>query len=210
MIRYLYADQLVHHPVLADSMYKDRTDQFKNRLNWDVIVNERGWETDEYDEINPLYVIWEETNGRHGGSMRVLPTVGRTMTGEHFTHLTDGVAITSPLIWECTRFCLGPTAGSGVAAALMLAGCELGLRFGLEQAIGVFDGRMPRIYARLGWRPDIIGSQGAGREMISIGLWSFAPEIRAEISRRSAIPVALARSWFDRSFQATLPFEAVA
>jgi acyl homoserine lactone synthase len=200
MIRYLYADQLNAYPVLADTMFKDRAAQFKNRLNWDVTVNEKGWELDQYDALNPLYVIWEGPDGRHGGSMRAMPTLGRTMTNEHFTHLTHGVRIASPTIWECTRFCLSPDAGSGVASALLLAGCELGLRFGLTQAIGVFDARMPRIYSRIGWRPDVIGTSGDTRDAISIGLWEFSEEIQAEIARRSGIPRALAGQWFDRSF----------
>ena len=33
--------------------------------------------------LNPLYVIWEIPDGSHGGSMRFLPTSGRTMVHEH-------------------------------------------------------------------------------------------------------------------------------
>ncbi len=200
MIRFLYADQLSQHPVLADSMFRDRADQFKNRLNWDVTVTSEGWELDEYDAINPLYVIWEEADGRHGGSMRTLPTLGRTMTAEHFRHLTHGVQIASPFIWECTRFCLSPRASQGVAAGLLLAGCEMGLRFGLEQAVGVFDARMPRIYGRIGWSPDVIGTDGEGRDAISIGLWNITEEARDEIAARAGIPAGLVGHWFDASF----------
>ena len=99
MIRYIYADQLHQFPILAQSMFIDRADQFKNRLNWDVTVDASGRELDEYDRINPLYVIWEDASGRHGGSMRTLPTLGRTMTAEHFRHLTHGVHVASPFIW---------------------------------------------------------------------------------------------------------------
>ena len=34
--------------------------------------------------LNPLYIVWENAEGRHGGSVRIMPTVGRTMTNEHF------------------------------------------------------------------------------------------------------------------------------
>ena len=70
MLRYIYADQLHTHPKLAASMFRDRADQFKTRLNWDVNVDAQRFERDEYDEINPLYVIWENADGTHGGSMR--------------------------------------------------------------------------------------------------------------------------------------------
>ena len=116
MIRFIYAEDLTKFPVLAETMFKDRADQFKRRLNWDVSVSEYGWERDEYDDLDPLYLIHENADGTHGGSMRTLPTVGRCMTNEHFSHLTDGVRIESPTIWECTRYCLAPGAGPGVAA----------------------------------------------------------------------------------------------
>src|SRR5918996_2904987 len=202
MIHFVYGDQLTNFPVLAESMFKDRAEQFKTRLGWDVTVNEYGWERDEYDALNPLYIVWEDAAGRHAGSMRTLPTVGRTMTNDHFRHLTGGVAITSPLIWECTRFCLAPGASSRVAAGLLLAGLELGLRFGLDQALGVFDARMPRIYGRLGHSPSIIGSSGEGPDAISVGLWDITEEAQAEISRRSGIPLGLVAHWFDASFAA--------
>ena len=106
MLRYIYADQLHTHPKLAASMFRDRADQFKTRLNWDVNVDAQGFERDEYDELNPLYVIWENADGTHGGSMRFLPTTGRVMVNDHFPHLLGDGVITSPVIWECTRFCL--------------------------------------------------------------------------------------------------------
>lgn len=210
MIRFVYAQDLSKFPILAETMFKDRAEQFKVRLGWDVDVNEYGWERDEYDGLNPLYLIWEDANGRHGGSMRTLPTIGRCMTNEHFSHLTDGVEITSPLIWECTRFCLAPGASSIVAAGLLLAGVEMGLRFGLSQALGVFDARMPRIYGRLGHLPDVIGTSGDGRDAISVGVWNVTESARSEISRRSGISLAQVESWFDHSFSATEPLQVAA
>ncbi len=211
MIRFVYAEDLCKFPVLAETMFRDRADQFASRLGWQVEVNEYGWERDEYDALNPLYIIWEDARGRHAGSMRTLPTLGRTMINEHFTHLTGGVKIVSPLIWECTRFCLAPGAQGRVAAGLLMAGLELGLRFGLDQAIGVFDARMPRIYGRLGHRPDVIGSDGEGRDQVSVGLWRITEEALAEIGRRSGLRPSEVAGWFDASFRApALPEARVA
>ncbi len=106
MLRYIYANDLDQFPALQKSMYRDRADQFKTRLGWDVTVNDAGEERDNYDDLNPLYVIWQKPDGSHGGSMRFLPTTGPTMVNDHFSHLTSGGPITSPLIWECTRFAL--------------------------------------------------------------------------------------------------------
>jgi acyl homoserine lactone synthase len=210
MIRFLYADQLTQFQHLADSMYSDRATQFKGRLDWKVDVDDRGQELDQYDRLNPLYVIAEDRKGRHAGSLRFLPTIGRTMVNEHFTHLTDGVTIRSPLIWECTRFCTAPGAAGGVSAALLLASAEMGLRFGLDQAVGVFDPRMPRIYGRIGWSPDVIGTGGEGRDRISVGLWTFSDSARDAISCRSGIPLVSVAAWFDRSFGTPAPIASAA
>jgi N-acyl-L-homoserine lactone synthetase len=200
MIRYIYGNDLHKFPKLARTMFLDRADQFKTRLGWDVTVDDHGFERDEYDDENPLYVIWENEDGSHGGSMRLLPTVGRTMVNDHFVHLTDGVRIQSPLIWECTRFCLARGATPGVAAALMLAGGEVMQEFGVEHYVGVFDARMVRIYRRIGASPEILGQQGEGRALIAVGLWEFTPAAQALVSRSAGITPELSKRWFELSF----------
>lgn len=205
MIRYLYADQLNTHPKLRDSMFRDRADQFKTRLGWEVSVDEDGFERDQYDDLNPLYVIWENADGLHGGSMRFLPTTGRTMVNEHFTGLLGGGTITSPLIWECTRFCLNREAESRVAAALMLAGGEIMNGFGIAHFAGVYDARMVRIYRLIGSSPDVLGTTGTGRDAISVGLWEFTPQAQAKVAAKAGLSLELSRLWFNRAFGDTTP-----
>lgn len=199
MIRYLYADQLEQFPKLRDTMFQDRADQFKRRLNWDVDIDENGLEKDQYDALNPLYVIWENADGPHGGSMRFLPTTGRTMINEHFTQILGGGTITSPLIWECTRFCLNRDADSRVAAALMLAGGEIMQGFGIAHFAAVFDARMVRIYRLIGSSPEVLGSTGEGRTRISVGLWEFTKEAQAKVAAKAGLSLELSRQWFDRA-----------
>ncbi|WP_425043721.1 acyl-homoserine-lactone synthase [Primorskyibacter sp. S87] len=198
MLRYLYADQLHHHPELAHAMFRDRADQFQTRLGWDVSVNQNGEEQDQYDELNPLYVIWEEPNGGHGGSMRFLPTTGPVMVNDIFGHLTGGSPICSPLIWECTRFCLARGTSSNVAAALMLGGGEIMTGFGIQHFAGVFDERMVRIYKAIGSSPEILGSEGEGRDRISVGLWEYSSQAQARVASRAGVSAELSRLWFAR------------
>lgn len=198
MLRYLYADQLHAHPELTRGMFRDRADQFKARLGWEVSVDAEGEERDEYDAMNPLYVIWEEPDGSHGGSMRFLPTTGPVMINDHFGDLIAG-PISSPLIWECTRFCLKRGAGAHVAAALMLGGGEIMQGFGVKHFVGVFDARMVRIYRMIGSSPEVLGSQGKGREQISVGLWDFTDEAQALISARAGVTPEQSRFWFDQA-----------
>jgi len=203
MLRYIYANDLYLFPKLGASMFRDRADQFRKRLGWEVDVDGKGEERDQYDTLNPLYVIWEESDGSHGGSMRFLPTTGRVMVNEIFGHLTGGGPITSPLIWECTRFCLSRGAGPKVAAALMLAGGEIMTGFGIRHFVGVFDARMQRIYRAIGSSPELLGSEGQGRDRISVGLWEFTEEAKRKVALRAGISARVSRLWFDRAFGGT-------
>ncbi len=204
MIRYIYGAELHAHPKLRATMFLDRAEQFKIRQGWDVTLDENGFEVDQYDMLNPLYAIWETPNGNHGGSIRVLPTIGRTMVNEHFTQLTDGVSIRNPLIWECTRFCISPNLDYGrqgeVAAALILAGCELGVRFGLRSAIGIIYARTLPIYTRIGWLPEIIGRTGTGRDEILACLWPINVGAKFNICKKSNIRSGEVENWFDSAF----------
>ncbi|MCL4168871.1 UNVERIFIED_CONTAM: hypothetical protein GTU68_020378 [Idotea baltica] len=200
MLRYVYGSQLDDHPILADTMFRDRATQFRDRLGWDVAVDAQGYERDEYDAHDPLYVIWQRPDGRHGGSMRFLPTMGQTMVNDHFKDLMQGDEIHSPFIWESTRFCLAPSGDSRVAAALMLGGGEVMRGFGVTQFVGVFDARMVRVYRMIGASPDILGSRGTGREKISVGLWSYDPADRVKVLSRAGLSSALSEHWYARFF----------
>ncbi|SEK57398.1 acyl homoserine lactone synthase [Roseivivax marinus] len=200
MIRFIQASELHRVPRLARSMFEDRADQFHTRLGWEVSVDATGAERDRYDDLNPLYVIWERSDGRHGGSMRLLPTTGETMVNDHFHHLTGGVRIESPLIWECTRFCLARDTDPGTAAALMLAGGEVMRGFGVEHYVGVFDARMVRIYRRIGASPEVLGAEGQGRARIAVGLWAFSAEAQARVAESAGIAPETSRRWFEAAF----------
>lgn len=205
MLRYIYARDLHAYADLAHSMFSDRADQFKARLGWDVQVDHNGEERDQYDALDPLYVIWEMPDGSHGGSMRFLPTTGPVMVNEVFDNLTGGNPIRSPLIWECTRFCLAREAQGSIAGALTLAGLEIMKNFGVAHFAGVFDRRMVRIYRSLGFSPEIISSSGTGRDRICLGLWEYDAESYQRVAQRSNISPETSQMWFDLSFGAAAP-----
>lgn len=208
MIRYLYGDELNIAPLLKHTMFLDRADQFKTRLGWDVALEDNGYERDQYDPLNPLYVIYQKPDGTHGGSMRLLPSTGRTMVNEHFSDILGGGEVRSPFIWECTRFCLAREAEPRTAAALMLAGGEIMANFGVKHFAGVFDARMIRIYRMIGSSPEILGSTGEGREKISVGLWSFTNEARQRVALKAGVSLALSNLWFERAFGFDCPMLA--
>ena len=205
MLNYIYGSELNHFPKLRETMFTDRARQFSDRLGWSAItVNEEGFETDDYDSLNPLYVIWETKDGTHGGSMRLLPTVGRTMVNDHFLHLTDGVKIESPLIWECTRLCISPTSDSRVTAALVVAAGEIMSEFSIEHLVGVFYSQTGRVFGLNGIIPDILGSNGTGKDRIDVGVWEVTPIALQRALKRLRISRATSKAWFKSAFDRSL------
>ena len=199
MLRYITGAELRQNVRLRASMHQDRADQFARRLKWAVSVDADGWEADEYDRDDTLYVIWVLPDGTHGGSMRFLPTTTSVMVNDHFAGLLPEGPINDPAIWECTRFCLREGVPSHVAAALMLAGGELMRAHRLTNLLGVFDARMIRIYRMIGASPVVLGSAGEGRDKISVGLWAFRATDRAFVLRRAGVSWMLSEHWYRRS-----------
>lgn len=198
MIRIVNGAERTAFPREMDEMFKTRALVFRDRLNWEVEVDERGWEIDEYDEENPLYLLSiENRTGAVRGSLRLLPTAGRHMMRDVFQDLFDlPVLIESATIWECTRFCVHPDwaskdylTASGVnrvTLELLMGICEVGLDAGATQILGVFDRLMPRVYRRAGWTPDIIGqSDRASCGSIFVGLWDVTEEALTQMQVRA-------------------------
>ncbi|RVV96650.1 autoinducer synthase [Mesobaculum littorinae] len=204
MIRYLYGSALARHPALRDGMFRDRAGQFCDRLGWPLDRDAAGREIDAYDTDAALYVMVVGPHGCHRGSMRFLPTTGRTMLADHFAHLCPEGAPRAPGVWECTRFCLAPgatgTGGARISAALMLGALEMGLQLGLTGSVGVFDARMLRVYRRLGWPPVVLGEDGAGKDGIAAGRWAFTPALRPVLRRVAGISPELAAWCLRRGF----------
>ena len=203
MLRYLSPSEFHAHPKLIDTMFKDRATQFKGRLDWDVSVDEHGYERDQYDRDDALYACWELPDGTHGASMRILSTMRAVMVNDFFSHIARQ-RFCDPLIWESTRFCLSPKLKDGfqkLSAAIMLSGCEVGLNFGLKKAVAVFDPRIMRIYRQIGWPPEVLGKEGKGREAIWVGTWEFDEKIRRDLCAKAGIAPELSQYWFDRSMR---------
>ena len=194
MILFLNSTQLAAKPKLERTMFRDRARQFRDRNGWDVNVNGLGEERDQYDERDPMYVVWQEEDGSHGGSMRFLPTSGPTMLSEHFPDLQRG-APSGPDIWEATRFCKSPSAQGGVSAAILAATLEMGLCLGLRGLVGVFDGRMQLVYRRIGWAPELLNRDGVGRKSICSGFWSFEMQVRKSLAKKAGVSLRQIEEW---------------
>jgi acyl homoserine lactone synthase len=182
------------HPALMREMFRLRARMFGSRLGWDVRVVD-GMERDRFDEENPLYVI-DTDDGEHvRGSLRLLPTTGPTLFREFFADTApDAAMLSSPSIWECTRFCVdGGCAGVAgddqvvrTSAALIAALGELGLRAGIESYLGNFDALMIRLYRRIGCTVDILGQTDKFGRRVYLGLFPVSAEILRQVKARLA------------------------
>nr|WP_330166428.1 acyl-homoserine-lactone synthase [Rhizobium sp. C4] len=140
-------------------MFQLRKRVFHDLLGWDVSV--RGdIEIDQYDDINPIYVLSYTPDTRHlRGALRLLPTLGPNMLDDTFPILLgNSPVIRRPDIWESSRFCIDPEISQDrasnqvtvAAAELMCAVGELGLASGIRQIVTVTDVFLERMFRRMG------------------------------------------------------------
>ncbi len=182
MIITLSQDDRIEHPALFDQMFQSRAAVFHDRLGWDVVVKD-GHDVDRYDEeADPVYLLAVDEHQQVQGSLRLLATTGPTMLRSEFRHFfEDDVDVTAPTIWECTRFCVPPVLGRteqdvGIVSAELLIGlCELCLASGIEFVVGVYDTPMTRIYARIGWCPEVLARARPKIGNIAAGIWEATP-----------------------------------
>ena len=180
-------DDLPRFPHLADQMFGDRREIFKERLGWALDEDEAGRERDAYDALNPVYLIQTDEAGRHLGSTRLLPTTGPTMIADHFSALTDGVSVSSATIWEVTRFHVSKLATRRSAPGLMWAGCEFARRAGVEFYVGVTGAHMVRVFTACGWAPEVIGRGESAEGEIVACLWEVSEALSSRLAERAGI-----------------------
>lgn len=173
------------HPELVDAMVRGRT------CPRGAACPTRA--TDPYDGEALLYLIAVDADsGAVTGSLRLMPTTGRTMLKERFADRFDEpVDLASATIWEGTRLSV-PSDEPGrhrTACELLVGACEVGLGAGLTQIIGLFDDSLERLHRRIGWSPAIVGSSprrgGPGR--LHVGLWDVSEAALALMRARGGI-----------------------
>lgn len=147
-----------------EEMHRLRYRVFKGRLEWNVTCRD-GMEFDQYDDLNPTYLLARGHEGAVEGCIRMLPTEGPNMLRDTFPQLLNGAeAPCDPRIWESSRFALDINHGNQGRAisrstAMLFAGViEFGLAKGLNGIVTVTDLRVERILKRSGWPLERIGN----------------------------------------------------
>lgn len=185
---------------IVDEMFRLRARVFSEKLGWEVEVAD-GMERDLYDDLNPVYLIHLDKAGKIRGSMRLLPTTGRTLLYDVFSEtVPDAACMVAPGIWECSRFCIDEELVSIRSrsealqeSALMLAAVgELGLQRGITAIVGNFDPVMLRVYRRAGVKVDVIGRTDAfGPRPVCLGLFDVREDIYRGICERMGFETPL-------------------
>ena len=86
---------------LLDSMYRLRAQVFRQRLGWDVRV-EDGREHDWFDLIGPYYLVAHDGAQNALGCCRLLPSVGPNMLRDVFPSLLDGGPVPDTCYVPCS------------------------------------------------------------------------------------------------------------
>jgi acyl homoserine lactone synthase len=152
-------DLYVEHQNLLKQMHQLRANIFGERLEWDVTITDGG-ERDQYDDLNPTYILAISAGKRVVGCARLIPAVGPTMLERTFPQLlADGSLNATTTMIESSRFCVDTTlpAGRGggqlhLATLTMFAGIiEWSKAKGYDKIVTATDLRFERILNRAGW-----------------------------------------------------------
>jgi N-acyl-L-homoserine lactone synthetase len=129
------------------------------------------------------------------GSLRLLPTTGPTLLADFFSDtIPDAVHLSSPTIWEGSRFCLSEAIldretvdGLLFAVTVMIAGLgEVAVNAGIESIVGNFDTGMLRLYRRIGCDVEILGSTSRYGRPVYLGLFPISEPLLRKRQRQLA------------------------
>ena len=196
MIRIVTPKQYSENRPLLTQMHRLRYRVFKERLGWDV-ESQGDQERDDFDRLNPVYILALDRDEDVVSSWRLLPTTGPNMLRDVFPFLlTDKPIPEDPLVWECSRFAVDcPAEGDNCLSTLNRLTSELFcglihhcLEQGIERVVTVYDLRIARILPRVGchpiWRTK---PQRVGKMSALVGLFEISEEVLAGVMRNAGL-----------------------
>lgn len=180
-------NDLHRYPRIHRQMFQHRRSIFVDKLGWELNFDSDGFERDEYDELNPIYIIVEDKDGNHMASSRVMPTYERHMSSDMFGNIVDSDRFSPHLTWETTRFFVAKSANRRAAPALMWAGCEFASFMGIKYYLSTTGANLLRVFTACGWKPEVIGRSGSGDNEVCACLWEVAPERTERLRKISGL-----------------------
>lgn len=178
-------------------MHRLRYRVFKERLGWDVTVS-GDMEIDEYNSLEPVYLLLRNYAGGVQGCVRLLPSTGPTMLRNSFPALLEFEP--EPVrrtVWESSRFCLDIDAAAQKAELglshstfeLFAGMCEFGLARGLTDIVTVTDVLVERMVRRIGipWRR-LGHPKRIGKSLAVAGVAEVSWDTLSRIRRAGSLP----------------------
>jgi acyl homoserine lactone synthase len=138
-----------------DAMHALRFEVFRERLGWEVPCVDRR-EIDDYDSLDPTYMLVKDSHGAVTGCWRMLPTTTPYMMKDTFPQTLGGqVAPEDETIWELSRFALGRHEGStsrfcDTVLLMMARAVEHAMSQGVTAFVSVTTTAIERLMKSLG------------------------------------------------------------
>ena len=180
---------------LIDEMHRLRARVFGDRLGWVTDIQD-GREVDEFDALDPTYLVGLDDDGQVVSCARLLQTTGPHMLGDVFSCLLDGEPpLRSSRVWEVSRFCvdterLGVRGAAGVSRAtceLLIAGNDYAVMAGVSDIVAVIDPAMDRILKRSAYPPhDYLGARKPMGKVDALAALTACTEQRGQAVRAFA------------------------
>jgi N-acyl-L-homoserine lactone synthetase len=157
MIRLFTGAERSVHPAPFEGMFRDRKRVFVDILGWPLPLAEAHREVDQFDTDRAVYLLaLAPDDGRHLGSVRLLPSTSAHLLDEVFPDLCTGGVPRGPAIWEASRLCTSPDVGNArtvlaVHRRLALGMIEFALANGINAYTCVTESRHVAALLSTGW-----------------------------------------------------------
>jgi len=196
MIRLIQGRDRRNFPREIDEMFRLRAHVFRDRMGWDVVVKD-GWEIDQFDELDPLYLLCLDEREAVRGCVRLLPTTGPNMLNDVFSELLPaGNPVRSGLMWESSRFSVDHRSLAErtenrinrVTGELLIGIFDVAARAGLKFIVSVYDVMMGRVLKRAGCHAEPLGpAVRIGKVLSYAGLFEVGTEMMDNLRQASGI-----------------------
>src|SRR3569833_938483 len=162
-------------------MFRFKIEMFYHRLNWKVEVTD-GLEKEQYDALDPDYLVARTPRQKNESCARLLPTSGAYMLAEVFAEMLQGEAAPRQSdVWELSRFAVMPTGSAKnqqaifhpVTLRLMQSAMDFADRNGISRYVVVTSVALERLLRRIGLSMRRFGRGEARRigDVLSVARW---------------------------------------
>lgn len=178
---------------VGNALAQYRHEIFVKQLGWRLPMADNGFERDQYDRDDTVYVVGRDEADSICGCARLLPTTRPYLLKDLFPFLlAPGMdAPESPEVWELSRFAASPLAAGqpeGWVFRPMLASVvRCAAQLGARQIIGVTYLSMERLFRRIG-----VHAHRAGQAQCIDGRMVVACWIDIDSQTLAALDVELA------------------